>query len=56
MLLYLARRIASGLVTLFGITIVSFGVIQLAPGDPAQLRTAGIADASVSQRVYEQLR
>ena len=37
MLLYLARRIASGLVTLFGITLVSFGVIQLAPGDPAQL-------------------
>ena len=56
MLLYFARRIASGLVTLFGITIVSFGIIQLAPGDPAQLQTAQIADASVSQRVYEQLR
>jgi peptide/nickel transport system permease protein len=56
MLLYLARRIASGLATLFGITIVSFGVIQLAPGDPAQLQTAQIADAAVSQRVYEQLR
>ena len=35
MLLYLSRRVVSGLVTLFGITIVSFGVIQLAPGDPA---------------------
>jgi len=56
MLLYLARRVASGLVTLLGITVVSFGVIQLAPGDPAQLQTAQIADASVSQRVYEQLR
>jgi peptide/nickel transport system permease protein len=56
MLLYLSRRVASGLVTLFGITIVSFGVIQLAPGDPAQLQTAQIADAAVSQRVYEQLR
>src|SRR5688572_20065950 len=56
MLLYLARRVASGLVTLFGITLVSFGVIQLAPGDPAQLQTAQIADAAVSQRVYEQLR
>ncbi len=56
MLLYLARRVASGLVTLFGITLVSFGVIQLAPGDPAQLQTAQIADATVSQRVYEQLR
>ena len=56
MLLYLSRRVASGLVTLFGITVVSFGVIQLAPGDPAQLQTAQIADAAVSQRVYEQLR
>jgi peptide/nickel transport system permease protein len=56
MLLYLSRRVASGLVTLFGITVVSFGVIQLAPGDPAQLQTAQIADATVSQRVYEQLR
>jgi peptide/nickel transport system permease protein len=56
MLRYLSRRIASGLVTLFGITIASFGVIQLAPGDPAQLQTAQIADAAVSQRVYEQLR
>jgi peptide/nickel transport system permease protein len=56
MLLYLSRRVASGLVTLFGITLVSFLVIQLAPGDPAQLQTAQIADASVSQRVYEQLR
>jgi peptide/nickel transport system permease protein len=56
MLLYVSRRVASGLVTLFGITVVSFGVIQLAPGDPAQLQTALIADAAVSQRVYEQLR
>ena len=32
------------------------GIIQLAPGDPAQLQTSQIADATVSQRVYEQLR
>lgn len=56
MLKYLARRVATGFVTLFGITIVSFGIIQLAPGDPAQLQTSQIADATVSQRVYEQLR
>ena len=53
---YVARRVAVGFVTLFGITVVSFGIIQLAPGDPAQLQTSQIADASVSQRVYEQLR
>lgn len=56
MLSYTARRIATGFVTLFGITIVSFGIIQLAPGDPAQMQTSQIADATVSQRVYEQLR
>jgi len=56
MLRYIARRVATGFVTLFGITIVSFGIIQLAPGDPAELQTSQIADATVSQRVYEQLR
>lgn len=56
MLRYTARRLAAGFITLIGITVVSFGIIQLAPGDPAQLQTSQIADASVSQRVYEQLR
>lgn len=53
---YLIRRAIGGLVTLFGITIVTFIVIKLAPGDPARLQTAQIADAMVSERVYEQLR
>jgi peptide/nickel transport system permease protein len=56
MLQYTARRIAIAFVTLVGVTIVNFGIIQLAPGDPAQLQTSQIADAAVSQRVYEQLR
>ncbi len=56
MLGYILRRAGSGVITLFGITVVSFGIIQLAPGDPAQLQTSQIADAAVSQRVYEQLR
>lgn len=56
MLTYVLRRLATGLVTLVGISLISFFVIQLVPGDPAQLQTASIADASVSARVYEQLR
>lgn len=56
MLQYVIRRLLTGSITLFGITIVTFIVIKLAPGDPAQIQTAAIADAAVSQRVYEQLR
>jgi len=32
---YLVRRLLIMIPTLFGITIVSFGIMQLAPGDPA---------------------
>lgn len=56
MIRYLLRRLAIGLVTLFGITVVTFVVIKLAPGDPAMLQTAQIQDARVSQQIYEQLR
>ncbi len=55
MLRYIVRRALTGLVTLFGITIVTFVVIQLAPGDPAQIKIAG-EDPRISQQVYEQLR
>ncbi len=53
---YVFGRFLSGLVTLFGITVVSFFIIQLVPGDPAELQTATIADAQVSEAVYERLR
>ncbi len=56
MLNYILRRLATGLVTLFGISVISFFIIQLVPGDPAQLQTSQIADAAVSERVYQQLR
>ncbi len=39
MLLYLARRIAFMIPMLLGITLISFFVIQLAPGSPADLMT-----------------
>ena len=56
MVRYLTRRVLTGLVTLLGITIITFAIIQLAPGDPAAVKTQAIQDARVSARVYEQLR
>ncbi|MCE5228823.1 ABC transporter permease [bacterium] len=53
---YLMRRFMTGLVTLFGITIITFVIIKLAPGDPAQARTVGLQGKRVSERVYQQLR
>ena len=38
---YLLRRLLLIIPTLFGITIITFAVIQLAPGDPAQYRIQG---------------
>jgi peptide/nickel transport system permease protein len=56
MIRYLIRRLLTGVIALLGITIVTFGVIQLAPGDPAQIQTLGIEDAQYSERIYNQLR
>ena len=56
MLSYTIRRILVAIPTLLGITVVTFGIISLAPGDPATLRSEGMMDPEVSNRVYEQLR
>lgn len=53
---YILRRCLTGLVTLFGITVVTFFVIQLAPGDPARMQADEFMDPESSERVYEQLR
>ena len=53
---YIVRRILVSIPTLFGITLVTFIIINLAPGDPAQFQTQGIMDPDVSIHVYEQLR
>jgi ABC-type dipeptide/oligopeptide/nickel transport system permease component len=37
MIRYIARRLALSLFVLFGVTIIVFGLIHLAPGDPARL-------------------
>ncbi|MFB3784900.1 MAG: ABC transporter permease [bacterium] len=56
MLSYTIRRILLALPTLFGITLVTFLVINLAPGDPASVQAGQVMDPRVSIRVYEQLR
>ena len=56
MLNYVIRRCLTGLVTLFGITVLTFSVIQLAPGDPAQMKTVFIENPEASERIYEELR
>ena len=56
MLSYIARRVLLAIPTLLGITFVTFVIINLAPGDPAQFQIQGIMDQRVSIRVYEELR
>jgi len=56
MLTYITKRLLLAIPTLFGITVVTFVVINLAPGDPAALQSSEIMDPEVSARVYEELR
>jgi len=56
MLTYIIRRLLLAMPTLVGITLVTFIIINMAPGDPAQFQTQGIMDSKVSIRVYEELR
>ena len=56
MMVYTARRLMIGLFMLFGISVVTFVIIRLAPGDPAQLQASAVQDAQVSEQIYQQLR
>ena len=49
MLLYILRRILWMVPTMFGITVLLMLVIQLAPGDPAAIATAGDLDMQGQQ-------
>ncbi|MCI0343125.1 MAG: ABC transporter permease [Planctomycetales bacterium] len=53
MLAYALRRCLLAVGTLLGITIVTFLIISVAPGDPAAIHSE---DPKLSARVYEQLR
>jgi peptide/nickel transport system permease protein len=56
MLSYTLRRLLLTIPTLLGITLVTFVIINLAPGDPAKFQAQGVMDPKVSARVYEDLR
>jgi len=53
---YSIRRIFYIIPTLFGITLVTFLVISLAPGDPVSLQQSGFLNANISQKAYEDMR
>jgi peptide/nickel transport system permease protein len=53
---YIIRRLLLAIPTLLGITVVTFVIINLAPGDPAHFQTQGIQDPRVSAKAYQQLR
>lgn len=52
MLNYTLRRLAYILPTLLGITIVTFCVVSLAPGDPVQVINRGQMDSRISPQAY----
>jgi peptide/nickel transport system permease protein len=55
MLNYTLRRLAYLVPTLLGITLVTFLIINLAPGDPVAVVHGGTMDARISREAYEQM-
>jgi peptide/nickel transport system permease protein len=61
MLIYLVKRLLQVIPTLLGITLITFLIIQLAPGNPAllKLRMTGegqVSDNAISQQIIEQTK
>lgn len=52
---YATRRIVIALVTLLGITLITFALINMMPGDPAAIQS-DVQDPRVSARLAEMLR
>ena len=55
MLNYTIRRLLLLIPTLFGITIVTFLIVNLAPGDPVELINRGEMDARISPAAYHNM-
>jgi len=55
---YIIKRLLLMIPTLFGITLISFSIIRLAPGDPAVLKaragSEGITDQAMAKKIIEQ--
>lgn len=56
MLQYILKRLLLAVPTFLGITIVTFAIVHLAPGDPALQKFDTDAGSEISIREYEQLR
>src|SRR2546422_10954968 len=52
---YFIKRVLLLVPTLLGISLISFFIIQLAPGDPVQMRLGDAQQAVQSQAVAEQI-
>jgi len=53
MLAYTLRRLALIVPTLLGITIVTFAIVNLAPGDPVEVIQSGQVDSRISRESYQ---
>ncbi len=54
---YLTRRLLLAIPTFLGITVITFAIVHLAPGDPLQSQSLdGVGGVGVSPQVYEQMR
>jgi peptide/nickel transport system permease protein len=51
MLTYIARRMAVSVVTLLGVTIIAFGLVQMLPGDPARTIAGLLASDDEVERI-----
>lgn len=53
---FLRERLVAALLLVFGLTVVSFGALQLLPGDPALLIAGSSADAATVEAVRAELK
>ncbi len=51
MLTYIARRLAVSVVTLLGVTVIAFGLVQMLPGDPARTIAGLLASDEDVERI-----
>ena len=47
---FIARRLAQGIPTLFGIIVITFALTRLSPGDPVKLMVGGSFDITPEDR------
>lgn len=53
MFAYMVQRIVQGLVVLFLVTLLTFGIMQAAPGDPIDLM---VGEAQITQEEFDRIR